>query len=194
MRFSLQSELARTPLSIKESEFKQAMRNLTGHVCLITTGSDAHGPLGGMTATAVTSVSASPPIVLVCINRANASLAHVQATGQFVINVLARADQELAQRFSSPLTPQEKFQAGSWNRLSTGAPALASALVNFDCRVERMVDVGTHAVIFGEVQGVATNIDAAAPLLYSQGSYGEFQSSKGVDFQDLLWISNWGSD
>lgn len=181
-------------MGINESEFKQAMRHLTGHVCLITTGSDAHGPSGGMTATAVTSVSASPAVVLVCINRANASLAHVHATGQFVVNVLGRADQELAQRFSSPLTPQQKFEAGVWKRICTGAPALASALVNFDCRVERMVDVGTHTVIFGEVHGVATNAGSAAPLLYSDGAYGEFRSGRGVDFEDLLWISNWGSD
>ncbi|MBB5445486.1 MULTISPECIES: flavin reductase family protein [unclassified Paraburkholderia] len=181
-------------MSIEESEFKRAMRCLTGHVCLITTGSDAVGPLAGMTATAVTSVSAAPPILLICINRANSSLAHVQATGNFVVNVLARSEQELAQRFSRPISPQEKFQAGTWNRIKTGAPALASAMVNFDCSVERIIEIGTHAVIFGHVEGTAINGQTTAPLLYSQGSYGEFQTNKAIDFHDLLWISNWGAD
>ena len=181
-------------MNIEGSEFKRAMRCLTGHVCLITTGSDADGPLAGMTATAVTSVSAAPPILLVCINRANSSLAHVLATGNFVVNVLARSGQELAQRFSRPISPQEKFQAGTWNRISTGAPALSSAMVNFDCSVERIVEIGTHAVIFGHVEGTAIRHDITAPLLYSQGTYGEFQTSKLVDFHDLLWISNWGAD
>ncbi|WP_227749379.1 flavin reductase family protein [Paraburkholderia atlantica] len=181
-------------MSIEESEFRRAMRSLTGHVCLITTGSDANGPLAGMTATAVTSVSAAPPILLVCINRANSSLAHVQATGHFVVNVLARSEQELAQRFSRPIAPEEKFQAGTWNRIKTGAPALATAMVNFDCSVERIVEIGTHAVIFGHVEATAINTDTKTPLLYSQGSYGEFQTNKAVDFHDMLWISNWGSD
>ncbi|WP_322028958.1 flavin reductase family protein [Paraburkholderia sp. J76] len=181
-------------MSIEESEFKRAMRCLTGHVCLITTGSDADGPLAGMTATAVTSVSASPPIVLVCINRANASLAHVQTTGNFVVNVLARSEQELAQRFSRPISPQEKFQSGTWIRIKTGAPALASAMVNLDCSVERIIEIGTHAVIFGHIEGTAISGDITAPLLYSQGTYGEFQTSKAIDFHDLLWISNWGAD
>ncbi|CAB3795522.1 flavin reductase family protein [Paraburkholderia fynbosensis] len=181
-------------MSIQESEFKHAMRCLTGHVCLITTGSNADGPLAGMTATAVTSVSAAPPILLVCINRANSSLAHVQSTGNFVVNVLARSEQELAQRFSRSISPREKFQAGTWNRIRTGAPALVSAMVNFDCSVERIIEIGTHAVIFGHVEGTAISGDITAPLLYSQGSYGEFQTDKTIDFHDLLWISNWGAD
>ncbi|PMS27490.1 flavin reductase family protein [Paraburkholderia rhynchosiae] len=170
------------------------MRCLTGHVCLITTGSDADGPLAGMTATAVTSVSAVPPFLLVCINRTNSSLAHIQATGHFVVNVLPRTEQDLAQRFSRPLLPHEKFQAGTWSRLRTGAPALATAMVNFDCSVERVMQVGTHDVIFGHVEAVASNVGSSTPLLYSQGSYGEFQTNKAVDFHDLLWISNWGYD
>lgn len=181
-------------MNIDEAEFKRAMRCLTGHVCLITTGSDVTGPLAGMTATAVASVSAAPPMLLVCINRANASLAHVRAAGCFVVNVLARTEQELAQRFSRPIPSHDKFLAGTWTRLATGAPALTSAMVCFDCSVERMIDIGTHAVIFGRVEGTAVNRDASAPLLYSQGAYGEFHTDRSVDFHELLWISNWEAD
>ncbi|WP_028228524.1 flavin reductase family protein [Paraburkholderia ferrariae] len=180
-------------MTIEETHFKAAMRRLAGHVCLITTCSD-DGERGGLTATAVCSVSANPPLLLVCINRANTSCASIQAAARFAVNVLPRSDQELAQRFARPLPPDEKFAEGEWRTLKTGAPILASSLASFDCKIERIIQAGTHDVIFGHVEAIATRETNASPLLYASGAYGELHSPQNVNLRDLLWISNWGEE
>ena len=162
-------------MTIDSTEFKAAMRNFAGHVCLITTTS-RDGQRAGLTATAVCSVSAEPPTLLVCVNRGNASYEAIIGAGVFAVNVLALGDRPLADRFSTRLPGGEKFSAGSWTQLISAAPVLESALVGFDCKVAQWVVQGTHAILFGEIQAIRVDATNPTPLLYSDGSYGGFAS------------------
>lgn len=180
-------------MSISTTEFKTAMRSLAGHVCLITTCAE-DGTRSGLTATAVCSVSADPPTLLVCVNRNSASFQAIQNAGVFAVNVLALESRYLADRFASPLPPEEKFSQGSWNRRSTGAPLLHDALVGFDCRVASALDVGTHGILFGAIEAVQIRNERARPLLYAHGSYGEFASTHPASAQGLLWIPSWNPE
>lgn len=177
-------------MPIDITQFKAAMRGLAGHVCLITTRG-ADGTLAGLTATAVCSVSADPPTLLVCINRNSASLRAIQDAGVFGVNVLALESRHLADRFASPIPAHEKFILGDWAPAASGVPLLASALVGFDCRVTSAVDVGTHGILFGQIDDVRIRAERARPLLYAHGGYGEFYSTSANAAREQLWIPNW---
>jgi len=163
-------------MAVESDAYKAGMRRLAAGVTLITTRG-ASEPTG-LTATAVCSVSADPPILLCCVNRNSASYAAVLEAGVFAVNVLSAADRSLSDRFAGRMTPAEKFAEGTWRVLETGSPVLTSSLASFDCRVVQAVDAGTHGVIFGEVQAVTVAEDPQVHgLLYADGGYGRFTTA-----------------
>jgi flavin reductase (DIM6/NTAB) family NADH-FMN oxidoreductase RutF len=150
------------------AQFKLAMRAFAGAVTLITSSHAGHRY--GMTATAVCSVSADPPTLLVCINRATTTHGAIARSGAFCVNVLRDSDRELSAIFSGAQKGEGRFRYGEWLRLTSGAPVLASALVSFDCRVAARHDHGTHSVFFGEVHDLRMGAKGK-PLLYANGQY-----------------------
>jgi flavin reductase (DIM6/NTAB) family NADH-FMN oxidoreductase RutF len=177
-------------MALDPQAFRNAMRRLAAGVCLITS-EDSAGLRTGMTATAVCSVSAEPPILLCCINRQSNSYPAILRAGIFGVNVLAIDDRPLADQFARPLAAEEKYLLGLWRRLQTGAPILESALAGFDCRVSSSVEVGTHGIIFGEIVALQLRPVAANPLLYGHGAYGGFSSVAAASELDSLWIPTW---
>jgi flavin reductase (DIM6/NTAB) family NADH-FMN oxidoreductase RutF len=155
------------------AQFKQAMRAFAGAVTLITSSHAGHRY--GMTATAVCSVSADPPTLLVCINRATTTHGAIAKSGVFCVNVLRDEDRELSAIFSGAQKGEGRFRSGEWLRLATGAPVLASALASFDCHVAARYDHGTHSVYLGEVQALRTGAKGR-PLLYANGQYAKLAS------------------
>jgi flavin reductase (DIM6/NTAB) family NADH-FMN oxidoreductase RutF len=155
------------------AQFKLGMRSLAGAVNIITT---LHGEKPyGMTATAVCSASAEPPTVLVCINQGTATHKAIHESGVFCVNVLRHEDQQLSGLFSGAQKGDSRFRPERWTRLATGAPALLSALVAFDCRVAGKLVHGTHTIFLGGVQQLQIG-KKGRPLLYSDGQYAKLAS------------------
>jgi flavin reductase (DIM6/NTAB) family NADH-FMN oxidoreductase RutF len=154
-------------------DYKKAMRHLAGGVAIIATEHD--GRRAGLAATAVCSVSADPPTLLICINRGTSAHEPIRASGRFSVNLLAIGQDDLARRFSGEMkiSGEERFAVGQWETLVTGAPLLENALVGFDCQVTEVVSMSTHSVFFGVVVGIASR-SAAKPLIYANGTYGTF--------------------
>lgn len=177
-------------MAIDASSFKLGMRRLASGVCLITTV-DIDGAARGMTATAVCSVSASPPTLLCCINRRNSTYESVCRSGRFGVNVLALADRPLADLFSMPVSGEEKFATGTWRREEDGVPILGSALAAFACRLVQTVVAGTHDIFFGEIHAVILGQAEGRPLLYAHGAYGGFASLTDSSGLDSFWIPSW---
>lgn len=162
-------------MSIDPELYKSGMRRLAAGVSIVTSlGSD--GPRG-MTATAICSVSVSPPTVLCCVNRTASPHAAIRASGVLAINLLAGTDQALADRFAAAETGEPRFGTGGWTRLQTGAPILETALAAFDCRVVETVDGASHSIFIAEVVEVRCS-EAVAPLLYCNGGYGDFVATE----------------
>ncbi len=155
---------APAPSPIAALEFREAMSRLGAAATVVTTD----GPAGrfGITASAVCSVTDAPPTLLVCINRATRLHDAVLANGTLCVNLLGRDHEALALRFARRgTTTEERFAGETWRPLVTGAPALASAIVAFDCRVAACREVGTHGVIFAEVAGLVFT-EKAESLVY----------------------------
>lgn len=135
------------------TQFRNAMAMLGGAVSVITTD----GPAGrfGFTASAVCSVTDSPPTLLVCMNRSSYSNEQFKANGALCVNVLAGTHQALSGVFANrQLSMEERFASTHWSVLESGAPVMQEALVNFDCRIVQVHEVGSHSIFYCEIQEI----------------------------------------
>jgi flavin reductase (DIM6/NTAB) family NADH-FMN oxidoreductase RutF len=161
-----------TAVETSQSSFKAVLGSVAASVNVITMWDDDCRPLG-MTATAFSSVSADPLLVLVCINRATRTYYHVAAGGRFGVNILGSAAREISDYCSRPggdkiLDSGWLADTGTWR-----SPALSGALAFLDCRVDQEVQAGTHAVVIGAVEGIglASLAQHFEPLLHFRGGY-----------------------
>lgn len=155
---------------VSRDEYRNAMARLGAAVNVITTAGVAGRR--GFTASAVCSVSDTPPTLLVCVNRGHDSHPALLANRVMCINTLNAGQSALSDVFAGAdrQEGEARFEAGEWDVLSTGAPALRGAVVSFDCRIVLTTDVGTHSVMFGEVEAIrhGTKHDA---LIYFGRAY-----------------------
>ena len=149
---------------------KLGMRRLVSGVSVITALSP-DGEKFAMTASSVTSLSPTPPSLLVCINR-EARLASILAPGLgFAVNVLKSSHQDIAQICSSGEQAGERFNHPLWRQDALGAPYVEDAEVVFQCEVAQLVTYGTHIVVIGNIHSVSVPNEDASPLLYAHGRY-----------------------
>ncbi len=115
---------------IEVADFRNGMSLLGGAVSIITTADDSG--YYGMTASAVCSVTDSPPTLLVCVNRNAWTHQHFMANGVLYVNVLAASQQALSGLFANKdIAMADRFTTHGWSRLATRPPALDDALVNY---------------------------------------------------------------
>ncbi|WOJ89024.1 flavin reductase family protein [Methylocapsa polymorpha] len=139
---------------VDPARFRDAMSRVAAAVHIVTTGGPAG--LGGITATAVTSITVDPPMMLFCINKTSPSAARLIENGVFCINTLAPSHEALSNIFAGRTDQHldERFKSGEWAKLATGAPALKGAVAALDCRLVETKEVGTHLIIIGAVEAV----------------------------------------
>jgi len=158
-------------MAVTTQAFIDGMRQLAAGVTVVTTVLD--GRRAGLTATAVCSVSAEPPQLLVCINRGAEAHDVVRASGRFAVNLLASEQQHLAHAFAgnAAIYGERRFEQACWTTLATGAPVLRDCVATFDCRLVEAVPAATHTVFIGRVEAVHIEPDLT-PLVYAEGDYG----------------------
>src|SRR5215475_15810508 len=140
--------------NVVSQDYRDAMAHLGAAVNVITTD----GPAGraGFTASAVCSVTDTPPTLLVCANRTNDSYPAMRANAVLCVNTLAGAHENLSPVFAGMTdhTMAARFEGATWHPLLTGAPVLDGSLVAFDCRIEQIIEVGTHDIFICAVEAV----------------------------------------
>ncbi|NVJ96848.1 MAG: flavin reductase [Alphaproteobacteria bacterium] len=163
-------------MAISAEEFKQGMRRLGGAVNIITA---ADGDVwAGLTATAVTSLSAEPPRILACINRQGQTFDTLSRGRAMGVNVLGVDHKDLAMRFAGMAGEAEtdRFTGEDWFTDISGAPLLPFAHVSFDCTVESILDAGSHGIVIGNIEAVHVADNIKDPLFYLDGNWGTISS------------------
>ncbi len=121
-----------------------------------------------VTVTAVSPVSADPPLVLACLGNDAAALYMLTATRRFTLNLLAADDRRAASTFAQRMQPEPgRFPDG-------GDPVLRGALVSLVCRLWETYAGGDHRIVVGEVERVEQG-GGEAPLLYYRRAYGRLE-------------------
>jgi flavin reductase (DIM6/NTAB) family NADH-FMN oxidoreductase RutF len=155
---------------VTSGDFRNAMRQLTGGVSVITAGRGRD--ISGMTVTSVSSLSVDPPALIVSINREASSWPLVKRYGFFGVSILTSDQIDIAERFTGKggLKSADRFAGARWTTRASGVPLLVGALAAIDCEVEDIVERHSHAIVIGRVLDVAVSPRTAA-LAYWQGRY-----------------------
>ena len=154
-------------MAVDAEVFKQGLRRWASGVTVVTakSGDRQHG----MTVSAFSSVSADPPLVLICANRSSRTNGVISEGGRFTVNVLASDQQDVSGVFASSKLEDSRFDHVAWHAGEGGVPVIDGALVNLECRVESSYDHGSHTIYIGFVE--AAHVQDKRPLLYYDGAY-----------------------
>ena len=144
--------------------FIAAMGMAATPVTVVTT--DGEAGRFGLTVSAFSSVSAAPPMVLVCVNRKSPAVGAIAANGFFAVNVLAADGRSVAETFAGRPRAGKPFDfaAHAWSEGRHGQPVLHEAAAVFECALENAFDAGTHRIFLGRVG--RARCSEAAPLVY----------------------------
>jgi flavin reductase (DIM6/NTAB) family NADH-FMN oxidoreductase RutF len=158
------------PKVIDGRTFWRALGVRASAVAVVT----AHGSEGpsGFLALSATHLCADPPMLMVSIDKRTASLAAVQQAKHFAINYVSRGDEALADMFGGKTDKRgaDRFEAGRWGTLTTGAPILNDAIGALDCVLEETIERHNTIIAIGRLVDYASRADGD-PLLFFRGGY-----------------------
>jgi len=156
------------------STYRAVMRRFPTGVTIVTTVLD--GRPKGFTANAVASVSADPPLVLVCVSRQARTHPILAQAGRFCVNLL-KIEQELLAREFAMRGEGDPFEGLAYRSGRTGSPVSEGALAYLDCEVAEEYSVGTHTILIGAV--MSCEAESGSPLGYFDGAYRDFGMKVG---------------
>ena len=146
--------------------FRRAAAKFATGITIVTTRA-IDGTPHGFTANSFTSVSLTPPVLLVCVDFRCSVLPHLQIASHFGINVLSENQRALSTRFAE--LPEGRFAGVDWSPGVTDVPLISGTLARFECRRSQIVEIGDHAVVIGEV--LTAEVFAGRPLLFFDSGY-----------------------
>lgn len=156
---------------VEEAAFRRAIAHLAAGVTVVTTrvGTFDHA----MTASAFTSVSLDPLLVLVCVDKEARFRDAVLESGTWAVSILSEHGRRAAEWFAlkgRPLVGQ--LDRYPHHRGVTGAALLDTSLAWLECRTYAVYDGGDHDIVLGSVVAAAEGDRDGAPLVYHRSRYG----------------------
>ena len=158
---------------------KQQFRRICGKFAsgiTVATVLDAAGGAHGMTANSFTSVSLTPPLVLVCVDHRARILEHFRTGEYFGVNILAASQKHFSDKFAG--SGYDRFEGVNWYSGQTGVPLLPGVLAAMECAVRQRFTAGDHDIFVGEV--VRARVADGAPLIHFASHYRRLAPSSGL--------------
>ncbi len=153
-------------MAIDKDLFRRVLSHFAAGVTVVTTVDREQRP-HGLTATAFTSVSLEPPLVLVCVDKQADTYPQFQPAGVFAVNFLSLEQRDVSQRFAKH--GGDKFSGLTWRPGVLGAPLLDGTIGHVECRIHHWYDGGDHSIMVGEIES-ADALDGE-PLLHFRHAY-----------------------
>ncbi|WP_118985512.1 4-hydroxyphenylacetate 3-monooxygenase, reductase component [Photorhabdus sp. CRCIA-P01] len=137
--------------------FRDAMASLSAAVNIVTT--DGHAGCCGITATAVCSITDTPPTLMVCINRSSAMNTVFQENGRLCVNILNHEQELMARHFAgmTGVSMEERFRWNIWQKGILGQPVLTGTLASLEGEIEQVQEVGTHNVYLVHIKHITVS-------------------------------------
>ena len=151
---------------ISPDDFRRVLGHFATGVTIVTT-CDADQRPTGLTASAFSSVSLDPPLVLICVDHKSQSYPALREAGRFGINVLHLDHEPMSRRFAS--TRLDKFEGVAFRMGGLGVPLIEGALAHIECRTVSAHVEGDHTIFVGRVE--SAQVGEGEPLLYYRGRY-----------------------
>ena len=167
MFFRRRASLKRNAL-VPRDDYTKAMGQHFSSVCVIATKKS--GKRYGLTATAVSSVCADPPRLLICVNQSGLTHKKIEKAGHFCVNVLGDQQDDVAKVFAGMTNEEgDRFSCGEWGELVTGSPALIGASACFDCIIAEQIKQFSHTIFIANVVGVSVQVEQDSLLYGARG-------------------------
>jgi flavin reductase (DIM6/NTAB) family NADH-FMN oxidoreductase RutF len=165
---------------IGPDDFRRLLGHFASGVTVVTTR-DSEGRPAGLTASAFTSVSLTPPMILVCVAQNAQSYEALRNADRFAVNILGQGQESLSNRFATKSSSAaEKFEGVGCTAGILGLPILDGALAHLECTTVHAYPGGDHTIFVGQIEAGASHDGAAAePLLYYRGRYRQINSPGG---------------
>lgn len=158
---------------IDTTAYKHVMGSFPSGVTVITTLDD-DGQIVGLTASAFSSLSMEPPLVLFCPNYSSDSYPVLIRKQRFAIHLLSAEQREEA--FAFARKGKDKAQGIEWSLSELGNPLLANATAIIECELWREYEGGDHAILVGAVKNLILPEQPLNPMVYCRGKMGELAS------------------
>jgi flavin reductase (DIM6/NTAB) family NADH-FMN oxidoreductase RutF len=148
--------------------FRDALSHFASGVTVIT--ARTAGGLAGFTASAFTSLSLSPPLILVCVSKTASAHDAVVGADRFGVSILAERQAWIAEQFAR--SGVDRFEGVPLRSEGIeSVPLLDGALAHLECRRHATHVEGDHTILIGAVdrQWVA----AGRPLVHFARRFGQ---------------------
>ena len=147
---------------------KQAMRVYPQGVTVVTTKAK-DGPKG-ITVSSFTSISLSPPLVLVSIAKGSGLHDALSASKAFAVNFLADDQKSVSDRFAGRVELSDRFEGLKFREGVTGSPIIDGVRATLECKTWQVYPGGDHSILVGEVVA-AKAFNSKRPLVYYAQQY-----------------------
>jgi flavin reductase (DIM6/NTAB) family NADH-FMN oxidoreductase RutF len=158
-------------VTLDPDSFRSVLGRFASGVTVVTVR-DAEGRDHGMTVSAFTSLSLTPPLVLICVDRAASMHDVIADASHFAVNILSANQEAVSRRFSG-IEEHLRFDGIGYTRGQTGAPLLDDVLAHVECRRVDQHPAGDHTIFIGEVEAAMAHPER--PLLYYRGGYAQLE-------------------
>jgi len=156
-------------MAVSREDFLAVMSAFPTGVAIVTT-LEPDGTPRGLTTNAVTSVSAEPPILLVCVDRDSRTLPALLARKRFVVNFMRDDHEEICRLFASKV--DDKFADVAWTAGRHGIPVLhEGAIAHAECETLDELVIGDHVVVTGLVVRGDPPAETDRPIVYFNKTY-----------------------
>jgi 3-hydroxy-9,10-secoandrosta-1,3,5(10)-triene-9,17-dione monooxygenase reductase component len=158
--------------SIPGAAFREALAHFASGVTIVAARRST-GPIG-FTATGFTSVSLSPPLILVCVNKTASAYDGVVGAELFGVSVLGEDQRWIAEQFAR--SGVDRFAGVPvLEGPVAAAPLIGGALAHLECRPHARHDAGDHTLLLGHVLSAWTTAERPLrPLLHFARRFGAF--------------------
>lgn len=151
------------------ADFRKTLGSFATGVTVITTRGEAQDY--GMTATAFSSVSLDPPLILVCVKEGAEGAEIIPRNGVFAVNILSSSQDAISNYFASRDRPRgrDAFAEIPHREEATGAPVIEGVTAFLDCRLVLTHKAGDHLIFIGEVAALGASPEIEPLIFYGSG-------------------------
>jgi flavin reductase (DIM6/NTAB) family NADH-FMN oxidoreductase RutF len=130
-------------ISTQAVDFKEVLAHLASGVAIVACW-DGATPRG-LLVSSITGLSVEPPRFLFCVRKEAACHEALLAASTLSVALLGQDDHDEAHRFAGGAKASERFDPARWS-LPAAAPLYRGGLARALCRVEMVIDAGTHSI------------------------------------------------
>ncbi len=153
--------------AVSSEKFKQAMGRFPSGVTIVTT-INSDDQRCGFTASAFSSLSLSPPLILVCLANSADCFTSFNSGERFAVNIVGPKHEELAFKFATKGC--DKFGSNEFVFGESGLPILSDSPVSLECKTKYIYPGGDHIILVGEIEYLRIN-DDECPIIWHEGKF-----------------------